>query len=57
MRIPEGDETIVLNVQSLDLFGIPQPAEALVITIKNRVYPTQVILLWDNEYVGFNGCS
>lgn len=53
--IPEGDETIVLNVQSHDVFGIPQPAEALVITIKNRVYPTQVILLWDNEYTDSTG--
>ena len=52
---PEGDETIVLNVQSHDVFGIPQPAEALVITIKNRVYPTQVILLWDNEYTDSAG--
>ena len=54
---PEGDETIVLSVQSLDVFGIPKTAEALVITIKNREYPTDVIVHWDNEYVDSTGVN
>ncbi len=54
---PEGDETIVLHVQSLDVFGIPKPAEALVITIENREYPTDVLVSWDNEYVDSSGVN
>lgn len=52
---PEGDETIVLSVSSLDVFGIPKPAESVVIIIKNREYPTDVLVSWDNEYVDSAG--
>ncbi len=47
---PEGDETIVLSVQGVDVFGFPKPAEAVVIIIKNRAYPTDLLVSWDNEY-------
>ncbi len=52
---PEGDETIVLSVQGVDVFGFPKPSEAVVIIIKNRAYPTDVLVSWDNEYVDSAG--
>ena len=49
---PEEDETIVLHVESTDPYGIPAPAEALVITIKT---PTDVVVSWAGEYTDSAG--
>ena len=51
----EGDETIVLSVHGLDPYGVPLPAEGHVITIKNRVYPTDLYLDWEGEYTDSAG--
>jgi hypothetical protein len=52
---PEEDETIVLHVDNTDPYGIPAPAEALVITIQNREGATGVVVSWDGEYTDSAG--
>ena len=48
---PEGDETVVLKLSGTDVNGLPTPVEALVLTIRDSIYPVAVELNWDGEFV------
>jgi hypothetical protein len=51
---PEGDETVVLTFAGHDPHGLPTPAETLVLTIRDSLYPVAVDLGWEGtfEYAG-----
>jgi hypothetical protein len=46
-QIPEGNETVVLSFTPHDPTGLPLPAESLVLTIRDSIYPTGVQVSWE----------
>lgn len=47
---PEGDETVVLHIAGTDPHGLPTPVEALILTIRDSIYPVAVELGWQGNF-------
>jgi len=52
---PEGDETVVLHIVGTGLQGLPLASEALVLTIRNSIFPASINLNWEGEYSDSTG--
>jgi len=48
---PEGDETVILSFTPHDPHGLPLPAESLVLTIRDSIYPVAVRVDWEGPFV------
>ena len=51
----EGDETVILSFTPHDPHGLPLPAESLVLTIRDSIYPVAVQVDWSGTFMYAGG--